>query len=596
MTAPDTSATPTTQAIPTAMDTFKRLLRELVRPHLGRFILAFILLAIVAATEAGTAWLLDPAIKLLFIEKDSDMLALIPIAVVIIMTAKALATYGQTVLISFVGERVMADTQRNLFKKLVTSDLGWLHGTHTGKLISSFLYDVGLMRAAVSNAIASGTGDALKVIGLGAVMFYQDWQLALLSLTIAPILGIFTRQTSRRMRKAATQGQLETGTLTTLLTDTLSGTRTVKAYGREAHEINRVSQSIETRLGYLLKIIRVRAGAGPVTDTITGFAIAGVIFYAGWKAQTGGMELGQFVSFLGAMMMAYRPLRSLSQINTVMQEGLSGAARVFALLDVEDRVFSKPNPDTIAPGTPATVTFDNVTFAYDDGTPALHGVSFDMQPGQSLALVGPSGGGKSTILNLIPRFYDVAGGTVSAFGHDVRDLGIADLRSRIALVTQDPFLFDETVAANISYGLEGATQEQIEEAAKRAAAHDFISELPGGYETKVGEAGVKLSGGQKQRIAIARAFIKDAPILLLDEATSALDTQSERQVQRALDELMQGRTTLIIAHRLSTIEHANTILVIDKGQIVERGNHAELLAANGLYHHLYESAEVGTDG
>lgn len=586
---------PETPAIPNTTGTFKRLLRELVRPHLGRFILAFILLVIVAATEAGTAWLLDPAIKLLFLDKDPDMLVLIPIAVIVIMTAKALATYGQTVLISYVGERVMADTQRNLFKRLVTSDLSWLHGTHTGKLISSFLYDVGLMRQAVSNAIASGTGDALKVIGLGAVMVYQDWQLAALSLAIAPVLGVFTRQTSKRMRKAATLGQLETGTLTTLLTDTLSGTRTVKAYGREAHEVSRVSQSIETRLGYLIKIIRVRAGAGPVTDTITGFAIAGVIFYAGWKAQTGEMELGQFVSFLGAMMMAYRPLRSLSQINTVMQEGLAAAARVFALLDVEDRVFTKPNPQAIAAGTPATIRFDDVAFAYDDGTPALRGVSFEMRPGQALALVGPSGGGKSTILNLIPRFYDVTGGTVSLFGHDVRDLEIADLRSRIALVTQDPFLFDETIAANIRYGLEGATQEQIEEAAKRAAAHDFISQLPNGYETRTGEAGVKLSGGQKQRIAIARAFIKDAPILLLDEATSALDTQSERQVQCALDELMQGRTTLIIAHRLSTIEHADTILVIDQGKIVERGSHAELLAKDGLYHHLYESAEVGAD-
>ncbi|MGB0919921.1 MAG: ABC transporter ATP-binding protein [Alphaproteobacteria bacterium] len=581
---------------PDMMATFKRLMRELVRPHLGRFMLAFLLLAVVAATEAGTAWLLDPAIELLFLKKDPDMLYIIPAAVVVIMMTKALATYGQTILISFVGERVMADTQRNLFQKLVTSDLGWLHGTHTGKLISSFLYDVGLMRQAVSRAVASMLGDGLKVIALTGVMIYQDWQLALASLIIAPILGLFTRQTSKRMRKASVQGQLETGTLTTLLTDTLSGTRTVKAYGREAHEISRVSGSIETRLGYLMKAIRVRAAAGPVTDSITGIAIAGVIFYAGWKAQTGDMALNEFVSFLGAMMMAYRPLRSLSQTNTIIQEGLAAAHRVFALLDVEDRVFSKPDAKPIIDGTAAIVNFDNVSFAYDDGTPALHGVSFTMKPGKAVALVGPSGGGKSTILNLIPRFYDVTGGAVSAFGVDVRDTILRDLRNHIALVTQDPFLFDETIAANIGYGREGATQAEIEAAAKRAAAHDFIMELPQGYDTQVGEAGVKLSGGQKQRIAIARAFVKDAPILLLDEATSALDTQSERQVQKALDELMHGRTTLIIAHRLSTIENADTILVIDQGRIAEQGNHASLLAQGGLYHHLYETAEVGADG
>ncbi|MEN8722152.1 MAG: ABC transporter transmembrane domain-containing protein [Alphaproteobacteria bacterium] len=567
----------------------KRIIKSYVRDHLGALSLAVLFMVLVAATEGATAYLLDPAIDLLFLEKDPSMLFVIPAAVMVVMIVKAAASYGQAVLMAGVGERIVSAIQIDLFNRFIIADLGWLLRVHTGKLMSSFLYDASVMRNTVSKSITGAASDVTKLIALIGVMVYQDWQLSIIALVIAPIVGGFIRNIGKRMRKAATSIQSETGNLATVLTETLGGVRTVKAYGREDFETNRLRTTVNRRLKFLIKAVRIRSGASPITEGFTGIAIAGVILFAGWKAQMGEMELNHFVSFLGAMMLAYRPLKNLATINAALQEGVAAAVRVFSLMDRPLKV--QDAPDAIAlEKVDGAIAFNNVAYTYDDGTVALNKIDLDIKPGQSVALVGPSGGGKSTVLNLIPRFFDATDGSITLDGQDLRALTQDSLRANIGLVSQDPFLFDDTIASNIAYSCPDATQDEIIAAAKGAAAHDFISQLPEGYQTTVGEAGEKLSGGQKQRIAIARAMLKDAPILLLDEATSALDTESERKVQDALDRLKTGRTTIMIAHRLSTIINADMICVVADGRIVEQGTHADLLEKGGLYKGLYETS------
>ena len=571
----------------------KRLFANYIRPHLGRLAIAIMFMIMAAGTEGATAWLLDPAIDYLFLDKREDMLILIPLAIIGVMVLKAVASYGQDVMMNYIGQRIIADTQIRMFDKIMRADMGWLNRVHTGHLIARLLNDVAMLRESVSRAITGIARDALKVVALGAVMFYQDWQLALIALIVFPLAGLFIRQVGKLMRKASTLGQQETGVLTTLLSETLDGTRIIKAYGQEKHEVGRISDSVERRLKHIMKAVRVRSASGPITEVLTGITIAGVIFYAGWKAQTGEMELNHFVSFLGAMMLAYRPLRSLATFNAALQEGLAAAVRIFAVLDVESRISDADDAKPLKDG-PGAVRFNGVRFEYDDGTPALHGVTLDLPAGKTVALVGPSGSGKSTILNLIPRFYDVSEGEITIDGQDVRHVTQDSLREKMALVTQEPFLFDDSIAANIAYGSPDASMDDVIEAAEAAAAHDFVSDMPEGYHTVVGESGVRLSGGQRQRIAIARAFLRNAPILLLDEATSALDTESERKVQAALNKLMVGRTTLVIAHRLSTVMDADIIYVIKDGIVAEQGRHDELVAMNGVYTGLYQN--LGEEG
>lgn len=568
----------------------KRIFKDYMKPHWLRLVIAIIAMVVVAAMEGATAWILDPAIDFLFVNKNEDMLLLIPIGVVIIMTLKAFATYWQGVLMGHVAFRIIADIQIKLFSRLMDADLGWLTRHHTGTLISSFLNDALLLRQGLARSVSGLALDLAKVIALVGVMFYQDWQLALIAIGIGPIVGTYIRKVGKRMRKASTKGQEETGTLSTLLSETLSGTRTVKAYGQEAREVDRVSNSVNRRFQYLMKATRIQMASSPVTEALTGISIAAVIYYAGTKALAGTMEINHLLSFIAAMMFCFRPLKSLASLNAVIQESLSAAARIFALLDVPHEVVDRPDAKPLADPVKGQIKFDKVRFVYGDGTEALSNLSIDVPAGKTVALVGPSGGGKSTLLNLIPRFYDIAEGAITIDGTDIRDVTMASLRHHLALVTQEPFLFDDTIAANIAYGTPDATQGQIEAAADAAAALDFIKDLPEGFNTVVGESGVKLSGGQRQRIAIARAMLKNAPVLLLDEATSALDTESERKVQAALNNLMAGRTTLVIAHRLSTIIDADIIYVIADGHVAEQGNHTELLAKEGIYANLHRQS------
>ncbi len=577
-----------------AVALMRRLITDHMRPHMWRILAAISLMAIVAASTAMTAQLLDPAIKYLFIDKNPNMLILIPLAVFGVMVIKAGASFGENILMNFVGQRIISDIQIGMFEHLMKADTGWLRRYHSGKIIAHFLNDAVLMREAVSRSITGLGKDFLTLIMLLGVMVYQDPVMTGIAIFILPVVVGFVRQLSRLMRKSVNRGMVETGNLSTLLSETLAGSRVVKAYGQESHEVRRVTQSINRRMDFIMRGVRARSAAAPITEVLTGLAIAAAIYYSGVRALSGNMEINHFAAFLGAMMLAYQPLKSLATLSTALQEGLAAAARSFSVMDIKPSIHDGPDATSLNVQR-GRIKFENVHFSYDEDEEALRGIDLEIAPGQTIALVGPSGAGKSTMLNLIPRFYDVTSGRLTIDGADVRDVTMASLRKAIALVTQEPFLFDDTVRANIAYGRPEADSAEIEAAARAADAHEFIMALPQGYLTIVGEAGMRLSGGQRQRLAIARAMLKNAPILLLDEATSSLDTDSERQVQGALAKLMQGRTSLVIAHRLSTIMDADCIHVIVDGRIVESGKHQQLLAKNGIYAGLCRSQFTDMD-
>lgn len=585
MTTPENSA-PDELVPQTSHHLMFRLLRDYIRPHAGRLLWAALFMAVVAGTTGLNAWLLEPAIDKVFVEQVPGMLLWVPLVLVIVACLRGGATYLQSILMHGVGQRIIAETQVKMYRHLIGADLAFLQSIHSGQLLSSFLYDANLLRDAVGRAVTGIVKDSLTAIALCVVMFIQDWQLALIVVFIFPLVGVAIRKLGKRMRKASTATQEETGKLAAQLSETLEGVRLVKAYGMEEAETERIRVRIERRLKEIMRGIRTRSAATPFTEALGGLAIALAIFYGGWRAQEGALSLGEFMSFLAALLMAYQPLKGLANLNTALQEGLAAAQRIFAILDVAPNIVEKQGASDLVVSQGA-VRFRDVHFSYDKDVTALHGVDIEIPTGHTIALVGPSGSGKTTLMNLLPRFYDPDTGTVEIDGQDIRDVTMASLRAATALVSQDITLFDDTVAANIAYGRPDASMARITAAARAAAADDFIMAMPQGYDTMVGENGVRLSGGQRQRIAIARAMLKDAPILLLDEATSALDTEAERVVQTALDSLKAGRTTLVIAHRLSTVMSADCIYVLDGGRVVESGNHVSLLQRKGSYARLY---------
>ena len=564
----------------------KRLLKESVRPYLKWIGFALVGMVFVAGATAASAWLMKPVINDVFVAKNKEFLLPISIAVLVTFAIKGLANYAQSVIMHYVGQRIITDTQHRLYGHLTRMDLGFFHQTPTGSLISRFTVDINMMRAAVSNALTGIGKDFLTLIFLVGVMFIQDRYLAVIAFVVFPVAILPIVKLGQRIRKVTVSTQEEIGQFTTLLEQTIQGARVVKAYRMEEYEKGRFRKIAERVFQLVFKTARIRSMASPIMETLGGVAVALVIFYGGFRVIEQSMNPGAFFSFITALLLAYEPMKRLANLNASLQEGLASAQRLFGLLDTKPNIIDKPDAATLKIKG-GNIVLNQVNFSYIPTHPVINGVSLSVPAGKLVALVGPSGAGKSTILNLIPRFYEVDSGIIKIDGIDVRDATLDSLRGNIALVSQEIILFDDTVRANIAYGRPDASEKEITQAAKNAAAHDFIEAMSNGYDTYVGERGTKVSGGQRQRLAIARAMLKNAPILLLDEATSSLDAESEREVQAALMELMKGRTTLVIAHRLSTVIEADLIHVIDNGKLVESGNHPELLSKNGTYARLY---------
>lgn len=564
-----------------------RMAREYLKPHWKLAVGALLASMVVAGATGAVPLLIKHALDNI-VGTDSWMLLLVAGGAIVATAVQAIGTYIARSNMATIGQLIVAAVQKRMFARIMHADLAWVSRTHSGRFLSSFLYDANRVRDSITVTVIDLGQNLLTVIALIGAMFWLNWQLALIGCTVIPFVAFVIRTLGKRTQKATKRNLEGSGDLTAVISEALKGIRVVKAYDQETTEISRTGSAIDRVRATALKAIKNRNMASPITGLLSGIGIAAVIYFGGRSVQTGFLTIGDLGGFLSAMLLAYEPLKKLANTQTLMHEGAAAASRIFPILDIEPSI-TVPLDAQPLKVTDGSVRFENVHFHYGDGTPALNGIDIEIPKGHTVALVGPSGAGKSTILNLVPRFYDPTEGRILIDGQDVRDVTLSSLRAASSLVTQEPFLFDDTIRANIAYGTADATDADIEAAARNAAAHEFIAALPKGYDTMVGEAGFKLSGGQRQRIAIARAMLKDAAILLLDEATSALDTASELQVQSALTRLMQGRTTLVIAHRLSTIKHANMICVIDEGRVVERGSHDELVAMGGLYAELSRS-------
>jgi len=565
-----------------------RIYRDHLKPRWRILAVAIFTMVFVASTTGAIPFLMQRAIDDIFVNRDAGMLYFLPIAVLVIMALRAAAEYVSRVTEAYLGSRIIADLRTQMFEKLAMSDIGWLQTTHSGRFVSVFMTDVLVVNAAAVQTLSGLAKNFLQVLFLVGAMFYMDWMLATIVLCMLPI-GVWLMQLQRKRTRSSVRRTLqETGDLGSIVTQTLQAIRVVKAYHREAQETTRARAIIDRTLEYMMQTKRMRAASGPVAEGLSGIGIAGAIFYGGWQGIYGDLTLGHFSGFMTAAMLVYQPIKSLAQLFNTLQEGLVASSRVFAILDRDSLVSERPEARPLAVSG-GGITFDHVDFSYRDGTPVLRDFHLNIPAGSRVALVGPSGAGKSTVVNLILRFFDPNEGKILIDGQDLKQATIASTRLASALLTQDPVLFDDTVRANICYGSEGASDEEIEAAARAAGAHEFIEKLEEGYDSPVGESGNALSGGQKQRIAFARTILRDAPILLLDEPTSALDAEAEATIQTALDTLLQDRTVVMIAHRLSTVKKADMIVVMKDGAIVEMGKHAELVAAGGLYAHLHRT-------
>ena len=558
----------------------------MVRDSWPKLLVAMGSMIVISATTALTAYLIRPVLDEIFFKKNLTMLRLIPIAVLALYLARSLAMFFQQYFMSHVGQNIIRRLRNDLYDHLLCLPLSFFQREKTGVLMSRITHDVNIVRNLVTSAVTGSIKDVFTIIGLMVVIFYQIWQLALIAALVLPVAFFPVVYLGRRIRHVSSGCQQAMGELNAFLHETIGGAKIVKAFGRENYEQKRFATRTAHLFGLEMKEAMARALTAPINELLAGIGIALIIGYGGYNVIAGNYSTGTFVSFLAAVLLLYEPVKKLSKLNNTLQQGLAAIDRIFAILETQSDI-TDPIEAVVIPRQPHRVVFDRVSFKYDTRS-VLREICLDAAAGEIIALVGISGGGKTSLVNLIPRFYDVSSGAVLIDDTDVRRISVSDLRDQVAIVTQEPILFNDTVYANIAYGNSAASSADIKAAATAAYADTFIEQLANGYDTVIGEAGGRLSGGQKQRICIARALCKDAPILILDEATSSLDSESEALVQKALENLMAGRTTFVIAHRLSTVGNADRILVIVDGRIVEEGKHEQLLARRGEYFKLYQ--------
>ena len=566
----------------------KRLFKTYTKKHLNKIILAVFLSILVAASTTAIAWLLDPAIKKIFIDKDKTFIFLIPIAIIIAFASKGYSLFFARKLMIIASQEVTRDIQIDVLKSVLNLDTQSLDSKNSGKFISHLTYDVALLTNMISVGLLNLIKDTLTLGGLIFIMFYQNWKLALLAIIMIPIATFAARSLGKRMGKVTTQSQEKSGILISYLSEMLKNYKTIKIYQKEKFEINRATKFINDLKDKMVKSAIVIIRVTPIMETLTGIMIAALIFYSATLVGSGELDVNNFFSFLAAMMLAYQPVRSLATLNITFSQGFSGAYRILPLIDQEKKIYEDDNLKNIIVDK-ANIEFKNINFSYfeENKDQVLHKINFKINGGQTVALVGHSGAGKSTIMNLIPRFYDPASGDILIDDQSIYNSKLSSLRKNISLVSQEITLFDDTVRSNIAYASTDATEKQIIEASKFSKANEFIQKLPEKYDTMIGENGVRLSGGEKQRISIARAILKNAPIILLDEATSSLDVDTEHKIQQAIAYLTKNKTTIIIAHRLSTIFGADKIFVVDQGKIVDEGTHLELLKNSLIYQGFY---------
>jgi subfamily B ATP-binding cassette protein MsbA len=567
--------------------TLLRVFNSYVKKHFYKLIIALFLSLVVAGSTGAIAWLLDPAVKKIFIDQDTTMMLLIPIAIALSFTIKGASLYTARIILIKISNNVVKTMQTQLASCILKSDINTIESKHSGKYLAHFFYDVGLVSQLVGSGVLNIMKDSLTLIVLVGLMFYQNWNLALFALIMMPLAAIVAKSLGKRIKKAVTESTKIEGGLTSYLSEMIKGTRMIKIYQQENFEFDRSTKKIDERTNIQIKIGSILIRATPIMEILTGIMIGGFVYYSGFMIANGQMQINNFFSFLTAMMLAYQPIRSLATINMLFNQGAVGADRVFNVLDAEPsiREISSASNLNIKKGT---IKFEDVNFSYTNTKKeAIKNINISIEGSTTVALVGHSGAGKSTIVNLLPRFYDPQKGAVYIDEQNISSVTLSSLRKNISMVSQDIVLFDDTVRANVAYANMSASEKQIKEACDLAAAGEFIENLPQKFETIIGENGVRLSGGEKQRISIARAFLKNSPIILLDEATSSLDAESEEKVQNAIMNLTKNRTTLVIAHRLSTIIRADKIILVNRGEISDFGTHNELLKSSMIYKNLY---------
>lgn len=569
------------------MHLFKRLLIY-SKPYKWRILLSALASIVVGGMDSAFAYLSGPLLKQLFSSNNHLMLQLLPMGIIAIFLIRGLGRYVNEYFIRTAGQLAIQDIRNDLYRRTMGLGLGYFHRNQTGTLMSRVLNDVTLMQEGVGQVITSFFRDGFGALFLLGVIFYLNWQLALIAFLVIPATVYPAQKIGRRIKKNSRESQGRMGNLSSMLQETFAGIKVIKAFGLEERETGKFESVNREFYRFMRKGIKYEGLSVPVMEILTSFGIAGVLWFGGYQVINNTMKPEALLSFLAAMVLLYNPIKKLSNAHNILQRSLGAAERVFETIDEKPEITDPPRPLELPPVS-GKVAFQNVSFRYGDAEEwVLRSITLEACQGEIIALVGPSGGGKTTLVSLITRFYDVSSGAVLIDDQDIRALRVRDLLSQIALVDQETVLFNDTIAGNIRYGRPGATQDEVEHAARAAFAHDFILDMPGGYQTSIGDRGTRLSGGQRQRICIARAILKDAPILILDEATSALDMESEQMVQRALNNLMKNRTTFVIAHRLSTILHANRIVVLENGTIVEAGRHDQLLTRQGAYKRLYD--------